>query len=160
MNQSLTEANTGDSYLVKVRRTRELGSCSRDLCRTSTQCLRKAGLFRLAYCEGLILNAAVMETRTIELSPVSPETLSNVRADAISVIETALEEANKQSLQASGEIQITKVDHFPDPTIQIVIIIIQLASGIALETYKTVILPKLKERFEVKEKRDSNTSQG
>jgi len=93
------------------------------------------------------------EAEYIELSiqPIPPDTVSSVRAEILPAIEAALREAGQEQLLADGEFQVEVEKTFP--TDAAIIVGLTLLSGIALETYKAIVLPRLEKRFPVKEKR-------
>ena len=93
------------------------------------------------------------EPEYIELSiqPIPPDTVSSVRAELLPVIEDALRQAGQEQLLKEGQIQIEVERTFP--TDEVIVIGFTLLSGIALETYKEIILPALKKRFRASQKR-------
>ena len=93
------------------------------------------------------------EAEYIELSirPIPPDTVSSVKAEILPIVEAALREAGQEQLLTTGEFQIEVEKTFPtDPAI---VVGLTFLSQIAVETYKAIILPRLKNRFQVKEKR-------
>ena len=88
--------------------------------------------------------------KRIELTivPIPPDTLDSVKAELEQRIEATLREAGQESLLAEGQIQI-EVER-PFPTDQVIVIGVTLLSGVALETFKSVVLPHLKKWVEVK----------
>lgn len=93
------------------------------------------------------------EPEYIELSiqPIPPDTVASVRAELLPVIEDALRQAGQEQLLKEGQIQIEVERTFP--TDEVIIIGFTLLSGIALETYKAIVLPALKKRFRIRQKR-------
>ena len=93
------------------------------------------------------------EPEYIELTiqPILPDTISSVKADLLSTIEAALREAGQEQLLTEGQIQIEVEPTFP--TDQVIVVGLTLLSGIALETYKEIVLPRLKKRFRTRQKR-------
>ena len=85
------------------------------------------------------------------VEPIPPDTLSSIRADILPVIEAALREAGQEQLLAEGQMQIEVEQTFP--TDEVIVVGFTLLSGIALETYKVVVLPALKKRFKAWQKR-------
>ena len=93
------------------------------------------------------------EPEYIELTiqPIPPDTISSVKADLLPTIEAALHEAGQEQLLTEGQIQIEVERTFP--TDQVIVVGLTLLSGIALETYKEIVLPRLKKRFRTRQKR-------
>ncbi len=93
------------------------------------------------------------EAKYIELTiqPIPPDTVSSVKADLLPIIENALREAGQEQLLTEGQIQIEVEQTFP--TDAVIAIGFTLLSGIALETYKAIVLPALKKHFRVRRKR-------
>ncbi len=93
------------------------------------------------------------EPEYIELTiqPIPPDTVSSVKAELLPTIEAALREAGQEQLLAEGQIQIEVEQTFP--TDEVIVVGFTLLSGIALETYKEIVLPALKKRFRAWQKR-------
>jgi hypothetical protein len=93
------------------------------------------------------------EPEYIELTiqPIPPDTISSVKADLLPTIEAALREAGQEQLLTEGQMQVEVEQTFP--TDEVVVVGFALLSGIALETYKEIILPTLKKRFRAWQKR-------
>jgi hypothetical protein len=93
------------------------------------------------------------QTKYIELSivPIPPDTASSVKSELFPIIQTALRETGQEQLLTSGEIQVEVEKTFP--TDEVVVVGLALLSQIALETYKEILLPRLKKRFRVRKKR-------
>ena len=85
------------------------------------------------------------------VEPIPPDTLSSAKADILPVIEAALREAGQEQLLAEGQMQVEVEQTFP--TDEIIIVGFTLLSGIALETFKAIVLPALKKRFKAWQKR-------
>jgi hypothetical protein len=90
-----------------------------------------------------------LEVVELELIPIPPDTVASVKQELIPLIEAALHEAGKDELFANTHIQIQVEKTFP--TDMAIMVGLTFLSGIALETYKEIILPALKKRFEVKQ---------
>jgi len=92
------------------------------------------------------------EPEYIELTiqPIPPDTISSVKADLLPTIEAALREAGQEQLLTKGQIQVEVEQTFP--TDQVIVVGLTLLSGIALETYKEIVLPRLKKRFRTRQK--------
>ena len=93
------------------------------------------------------------EVEYIELTiqPIPPDTVSSAKADLLPTIEAALREAGREQLLTEGQMQVEMEQTFP--TDQVIVVGLTLLSGIALETYKEIVLPWLKKRFRTKQKR-------
>ena len=85
------------------------------------------------------------------IEPIPPDTISSVKAEILPTIEAALREAGQDQLLSEEQIQIEVEQTFP--TDEVIVVGFTLLSGIALETYKEIILPVLKKRFKVWQKR-------
>lgn len=99
--------------------------------------------------------AETPEVIELELTPIPPDTIASAKAELIPLIEATLHEAGREDLLSENNIQIQVEKTFP--TDAAIIVGLTLLSGIALETYKQLILPKLKERFEVRQKSKRKT---
>jgi len=93
------------------------------------------------------------ESEYIELTiqPIPPDTVSSVKAELRPTIEAALRQAGREQLLTEGQIQVEVEQTFP--TDQVIVVGLNLLSGIALETFKEIVLPRLKKRFRVRQKR-------
>jgi len=93
------------------------------------------------------------EAEYVELTiqPIPPDTVSSAKAEILPIIKAALHEAEQEHLLACGEFQVEVEKTFP--TDEAIIVGLTLLSGIALETYKAIVLPRLRKRFRVREKR-------
>jgi len=87
----------------------------------------------------------------LTIQPIPPDTVSSVKADFLPTIEAALREAGQEQLLTEGQIQVEVEQTFP--TDEVIVVGFTLLSGIALETYKAIILPALKKRFRAWQKR-------
>ena len=91
-----------------------------------------------------------VETIELEISPISPDTIDSCKAEILPYIETRLREAGRDNMLSEEHMNIEMEKTFPtDAAIKIVI---TLLSGMALETYKSIIIPAMKKRFNIKEK--------
>lgn len=90
------------------------------------------------------------EVIELELTPIPPDTIASAKADLMPLIEATLREAGRSDLLSDGQIHIQVEKTFP--TDAAIIVGLTLLSQLAVETYKGLILPKLKQRFEVKQK--------
>ena len=92
-----------------------------------------------------------MSREVIELVPIPPDTVESVQAEVESAITEALKKNGKESLLNDGDISVDVEETFP--TADAVHVAFTLLSGIALETFKQIILPWLKTRYEVRRKK-------
>ena len=92
-----------------------------------------------------------LEVVELILKPIPPDTVASVKAEVLSYIQAVLKEQGRDELLANGQIIVEVEKTFP--TDQVVNLGLTLLSSLALETFKAIILPKLKERFETKRKR-------
>ena len=90
------------------------------------------------------------EVIELEIVPIPPETVASTKEHVIPLVEEALREAGRQELLTDGEIQIQVEQTFPVDAV--IVLGLTFLSQIALETYKEVILPRLKQRYMVKSK--------
>jgi len=98
-----------------------------------------------------LLDTEQREVIELTIAPIPPDTVASVKAELLSYIEEVLRRADREELLAKGELQVEIEKTFP--TDQVILVAFTLLSAMALETYKEIVLPKLKERFETKEKR-------
>jgi hypothetical protein len=91
------------------------------------------------------------EVLELTVTPIPPDTVATVKAELLPYIEETLREQGLESLLAEGQIQIEIEKGFP--TDQVIIVGVTLLSAMALETYKEIVLPRLKKRFETRQKR-------
>ena len=90
----------------------------------------------------------IPEIVELELTPIPPDTLASAKKELIPLIKTTLHKSGRDGLLSDEHIQIQIERTFP--TDAAIIVGLTLLSGIALETYKGLILPVLKEHFEVR----------
>jgi hypothetical protein len=86
----------------------------------------------------------------LELRPIPPDTIASAKEELMPLIEAALREAGRSDLLSDEHIQVQVEKTFP--TDDVIIVGLVLLSGIALETYKALILPVLKRKFKVRQK--------
>jgi len=87
----------------------------------------------------------------LTIQPIPPDTVSSVKAELRPTIEAALRQAGQEQLLTEGQIQVEVEQTFP--TDQVINVGLTLLSGIALETFKEIVLPWLKKRFRTRQKR-------
>ena len=85
------------------------------------------------------------------IEPIPPDTLSSSKTDILPNIKSALQEAGQEQLLDGGQIQVEVEKTFP--TDEVIVIGFTLLSGVALETYKEILLPELKSRYKAWQKR-------
>jgi hypothetical protein len=87
----------------------------------------------------------------LHVAPISPDTVSSVRAELTSAIVSAAEAAEFGDVK---NLRVQLEQTFPGAEI-----VVAVVSGIALETFKATVLPLLKGKFDahVKERRDRKT---
>lgn len=90
------------------------------------------------------------EVIELELTPIPPDTIASAKEELTPLIEATLREAGREDLLSEEHIRVQVEKTFP--TDAAIVVGLTLLTGIALETYKELILPRLKRRFEVKEK--------
>jgi|WetSurMetagenome_2_1015567.scaffolds.fasta_scaffold628042_2 hypothetical protein len=82
--------------------------------------------------------------------PIPPDTLASVQAELEQEIEAALRESGHEDLLTSGQIQVEVEETFPIN--EVIIVGLMLLSDIAVEVFKATVIPRLKKRFEVKQR--------
>jgi hypothetical protein len=87
----------------------------------------------------------------LEITPIPPETIDSCKADILPYIEATLREVGRDNLLSKEHMDIQVEKAFPSDAA--IVVALTLLSGIALETYKEIVVPALKKRFGVKEKR-------
>ena len=90
--------------------------------------------------------------------PIPPDTIASGKEEIQSLIEAALRNAGKGDFLTNGQIEFEVEKTFPVD--QSIIVGLTLLSGIALETYKAIILPELKRRFKVNQKLKRKKAKG
>ena len=95
----------------------------------------------------------IHEVVELELTPIPPDTVASAKADIIPYIDKILQENGQAQLLSGGELELEVEKTFPWDGV--IIVGLTFLSGLAVETYKILILPKLKKRFEVKKKKQS-----
>ena len=90
----------------------------------------------------------IREVFRLELTPIPPDTIASAKEELMPLIEATLRGTGRADLLSDEHIQIQVEKTFP--TDAAIIVGLTLLSGIALETYKGLILPVLKEHFEVR----------
>ena len=90
-----------------------------------------------------------VEKEIVEITPIPPDTVDSVRAEIEGDIKRLLEKEGKDNLLTDKKLSV-KVEK-PFPSAEVVHIAFTLLSGVALETFKTVILPWLKNKYETRQ---------
>ena len=90
------------------------------------------------------------ESIELELEPIPPDTIASGKAELMSLIQQVLQDAGKGNLLSNGQINIQVEKTFPVDAA--IVVGLTFLSGVALETYKALVLPALKKRFAVREK--------
>ena len=100
------------------------------------------------------------ETEYIEViaEPIPPDTLSSVETDLVPTVQATLREAGREKLLAEEDIRVMAEKTFPSD--DVVVVLFRLASPVALATYHEIVLPALKERFRVLQKRRRRSGKG
>ena len=99
----------------------------------------------------MVSNSREAEYIELTIEPIPPDTVSSVKAEILPTIENALREAGKEQLLDKEQIQAEVEQTFP--TDAVIVVGFTLLSGLALETYKEIVLPALKKRFKTRQKR-------
>ena len=85
----------------------------------------------------------------LAIRPISPQTVDTVKQQFVSDMRAALKEAGHEDLLDEGSIRVTDERSFPVD--QVVVIGLTLSSQIAIETYKQIILPRLRRKYSIEE---------
>jgi hypothetical protein len=106
------------------------------------------------------MNQAEHIQEHIELAvvPIPPDTLASVKAELQGEIEAALRETGHEGLLTDGQIQF-EIEQ-PFPTDEVIIVGFTLLSGMALEVFKATVIPRLKKRFEVRQRQKPKGKSG
>jgi len=86
------------------------------------------------------------------VAPIPPDTVATVKAEIEPFIQQILEEADQARLWDEGEIQV-EVEKTLSLEEQLVVVGVQLVSTLAVKAFESLVLPKVKERFEVKKRK-------
>ncbi len=98
------------------------------------------------------------EILRLEITSVPPDTAASVRKDVLELIAKALsEESGGRSIAPDDILVETRK---PFPTDPLVVVIVSFVTQLALEFFKTVVLPKLKARFVVTKTKTGKRRQG
>lgn len=101
-----------------------------------------------------------VEVIELLIKPIPPDTVDTIREELPTMVREALREAGREDLLTAGQIEIQIEKTLPIDWIELSRMAAEaglkatfaLVSGIALETYKEILLPGLKKRFKVSEK--------
>lgn len=93
-----------------------------------------------------------MTKEVLEIAPIQPKTVVAVQAEIRSKIEEILRENGKEDLLKNGEISVDVAENMPLDA-GVISVTLTLLSQVALETFKQVILPWLKRKYEVRQKK-------
>ena len=99
-----------------------------------------------------IADSGASETIELLVAPIPPDTVATVKAEVATAIRDILEESGYANLWEDGEIKV-EVEKTLSLEEQLVIVGVQLLSTVAVETFKSIVLPKLQKRFEVKKRK-------
>ena len=97
--------------------------------------------------------AESLESIELELEPIPPDTIASSKAELMSIIRKILQEVGKDDLLSNDQMKIQLEKTFP--TDAVIVVGFTFLSGVALETYKVLVLPALKKRFAVRERAKS-----
>ena len=92
-----------------------------------------------------------LEEIEVIAAPLPPDTVASIETELPHKIKTALQTADREQLLTKGEMQINIEKTFP--TDDAVVLVFRLASEVAFETYKEIVLPNLKTDYKVLQKR-------
>ena len=93
-----------------------------------------------------------MNTVELEIRPIPPDTVSSVRESFDEIVDAALAETGQTDLRRGGGVAVDLEQPFPGSEILIAIV-----SGIAIETFKEVVLPVLKRRLSIQERPETRS---
>jgi hypothetical protein len=86
----------------------------------------------------------------LELTPIPPDTIASGKAELMAIIEASLREHGQTQVLADEQMRVSLEKTFP--TDAVIIVGLTFVSQLAIETYKAIILPALKQRFEVRQR--------
>lgn len=86
----------------------------------------------------------------LELTPIPPDTIASGKAEILAIIEACLREHEQTQLLAEDQLVVSVEKTFP--TDAVIIVGLTFVTQLAIETYKAIILPALKKRFEVRQR--------
>ena len=97
------------------------------------------------------------------LEPIPPDTVETIRAELVLRVRKALQDAGRERLLDNGQIQVriektVPVDWYPISLLAISAVF-TLATKLAVETYKAIVLPELKKWLKAKQ-REKRGEQG
>jgi hypothetical protein len=105
----------------------------------------------------IAVGGEVLDQRAIvielEVTPITPDNVDSVRDELVPFIHTSLQDQGKEHLIEDGELRIQIERPFPYDAA--IVVGLTFLSGVALETYKAIILPKLREKFGITERQSS-----
>jgi len=93
-----------------------------------------------------------MTKEVLEVVPIPPKTVASVKAEIQSHIEELIRENGQGDLLESGQISVDVAETMPINA-EVLHVTLTLASGVALEVFKQVILPWLKRKYEVRQQK-------
>ncbi len=91
-----------------------------------------------------------MIKEVLEIAPIPPKSVAALKAEIQSNIEELLRENGKEELSKSGQISVDVAETMPIDA-EVIHVTLTLASGVALEIFKQLILPWLKKKYEVRQ---------
>jgi hypothetical protein len=91
-----------------------------------------------------------MNRELVELVPIPPKTVAMVQLEVEEYIAEGLRNHGKQDLLDNQQITVAVEETFPGA--EVVHVLFTLGGGIALETFRQVILPWLKKKYETRHK--------
>ncbi len=86
----------------------------------------------------------------LELTPIPPDTIASGKAEVLAIIEASLRTHGQAQLLADDQIRVAVEKTFP--TDAVLIVGLTFVSQLAIETYKAIILPALRKRFQVRQR--------
>ncbi len=86
---------------------------------------------------------------TVRLTPIPPDTVRAGKEEVEPFVETALRNAGREDLLSKDQLQVRVEKTFPVDAV--IVVVFTLGSNIALEIFKSVVLPALKRKFQVEE---------
>ena len=86
----------------------------------------------------------------VEVAPIPPDTVATVQLEVEKYIADGLREKGQHDLLESQQIAVTVEETFPGA--EVVHLLFTLSGGIAIETFRQVILPWLKRKYETRHK--------
>jgi len=150
--RSLLQSNSPQLRLLRVEKVILEGEAGE-----IEEWIIKEGRFDLVTSTRPTTPSGVHESQRAEMiellvAPIPPDTVATVKAKFATAIREILKESGQANLWETGEIRV-EVEKATSLEEQLVVVGVQLLSTVAVEAFKTIVLPRLQKRFEVKKRK-------